>query len=56
MNRANVFPIFPDWSKGCLTIVCAQYTLESGSRCVQGFEVARDFGPVFVGVKAEYFK
>ena len=29
-NRANIFPVFPDWSKGCLTIVCAQYTLESG--------------------------
>ena len=55
-NRANVFPVFPDWSKGCLNNVCTRYTLESGSQCVQDFEVAGDFGPVFVGGKAEYFK
>ena len=33
-NRANVFPVFPDWSKGCLNNVCTRYTLESVSRCV----------------------
>ena len=26
-NRANVFPVFPDWSKGCLNNVCTRYTL-----------------------------
>ena len=55
-NRANIFPVFLDWSKGCLMIVCTRYTLELGSRCIQDFEVAGDFGPVFVGGKAEYFK
>ena len=55
-NRANIFPVFPVWSKGCLNNVCTWYTLESGSRCVQDFEVAGDFGPVFVGGKAEYIK
>ena len=50
-KRANVFPVFLDWSKGCLNNVCTWYTLESGSQCVQDFEVAGDFGPVFVGVK-----
>ena len=55
-NRVNVFPVFPDWSKGCLNIVCTQYTLKSGLQCVQDFEVAGDFGPVFVEGKAEYFK
>ena len=48
VNKANIFPVFPDWSKGCLNIVCTQYTLESGLRCVQDFGVAGDFGPVFV--------
>ena len=55
-NRANVFPVFPVWSKGCLNNVCTQHTLESGSRCIWDFEVAGDFRPVFVGGKAEYFK
>ena len=55
-NRANIFPVFPYWSKGCLTIICAQYALELGLQCVQDFEVAGDFGPVFVGGKAEYYK
>ena len=55
-NRANVFPVFLDWSKGCLNIVCTWYTLKSGSRCVQDFGVAGDFGPVFVEGKVEYFK
>ena len=55
-NRVNIFPVFPDRSKGCLTIVCTRYTLESGSWCVQDFEVAGDFGPVLVEGKAEYFK
>ena len=55
-NRANVFPVFSDWSKGYLMIVCTRYTLESGLWCVQDFEVAGDFGPVFVGGNAEYFK
>ena len=55
-NRANIFPVFLDCSKGCLNNVCARYTLESGSRCIQDFEVAWDFGPVFVGGKAEYFE
>ena len=55
-NRGNVFPLFPDWSKGCLNNVCTQYTLESGSWCIQDFEVAGDFRPVFVEGKAEYFK
>ena len=45
-NRANVFPVFPDWSKGCLNNVCTRYTLESGSRSVQDFEVAGCFIPV----------
>ena len=53
-NRANFFPVFPDWSKGCQ--IMFRYILESGSRCVQDFEVAGDFGPVFVEGKAEYFK
>ena len=55
-NRANVFPVFPDWSKGCLNIVCTRYTLKSWSQCVRHIEVAGDFGPVFVEGKAEYFK
>ena len=55
-NRANIFPVFPDWSKHCLNIVCTRYTLESGLQCVQDFGVAGDFGPVFVEGKAEYFK
>ena len=55
-NRANILPVFPDWSKGCLNNVCTRYTLESRSWCVQDFEVAGDFRPVFVGGKAEYFK
>ena len=55
-NRANIFPVFPDCSKGCLNIVCTRYTLKSGSRCIQDFEVAGDFGPVFVDGKGEYFK
>ena len=50
-NRANIFPVLQDWSKGCLNNVCTRYTLESGLQCVQDFEVAGDFGPVFVGVK-----
>ena len=33
-NRANVFPVFPDWSKGCLNNVCTRYTLESVLRCI----------------------
>ena len=33
-NRANVLPVFPDWSKGCLNNVCTLYTLGSVSRCV----------------------
>ena len=53
-NRVNIFPVFPDWSKGCQ--IMFRYTLESGSWCVQDFEVAGDFGPVFVEGKAEYFK
>ena len=52
----NIFPVFLDWSIGCLNNVCTQYALESGSQCVQDFEVAGDFGPVFVGGKVEYFK
>ena len=56
VNRANVFPVFLDWSKGCLNNVCTQDTLESESWYVQDFEVVGDFGPVFVGGKAEYFK
>ena len=56
VNRVNVFPVFPDWSKGCLNIVCTRYILKSESRCVPDFEVAGDLGPVFVGDKAEYFK
>ena len=55
-NRANIFPVLPDWSKGCLNNVYAQDTLELGSRCILDFEVAGDFRPVFVGGKAEYFK
>ena len=55
-NRANIFPVFPDWSKGCLNIVCTRYTLKSWSRCVRHIEVAGGFGPVFVEGKAEYFK
>ena len=55
-NRANVFSVFPDWVKGCLNNVCTRYTLELGLRCVQDFEVAGNFRPVFVGGKAEYFK
>ena len=55
-NRANIFPVFLDWSEGSLDIVCTQYTLESESRCVQNFEVAGGFGPVFVEGKVEYFK
>ena len=43
VNRANIFPVFPDWSKGCLNIVCTWYTLELGSWCVQDFGVAGDF-------------
>ena len=33
-NRANVFPVFQDWSKGCLDDVCTRYALESVSQCV----------------------
>ena len=55
-NRANVFPVLLDWSKGCLNNVCTWYTLESELQCVQDFEVVGDFGPVFVGGKTEYFK
>ena len=33
-NRGNVFPVFPDWSKGCLNNVCTRYTLESVSRYI----------------------
>ena len=63
-NRANVFPVFLDWSKGCLNIYiyiyflffCTRYTLKSWSQCVWHIEVAGDFGPVFVEDKAEYFK
>ena len=55
-SRANVFPVFRDWSKGCLNNVCAQYTLKSWSQCVWHIEVAGGFGPVFVEGKAEYFK
>ena len=55
-NRANVFPVFPDGSKGRLNNVCTWYTLESESSCVQDFEVVGDFEPVFVEGKAEYFK
>ena len=53
-NRANIFPVFPDWSKSSLNNVCTRYTLKSESRCVQDFEIAGDFGPVFVEGKAEY--
>ena len=38
-NRANIFPVFPDWSKGCLNNVCTRYTLESVSRCVQDLKL-----------------
>ena len=55
-NGANVFPVFPDWSKGCLNIVCTRYTLKSWLLCVRHIEVAGGFGPVFVEGKAEYFK
>ena len=55
-NRANVFPVFPDWSKGYLNNVCTRYTLESEMRYVQDFGVAGGFGPVFVEGKAEYLK
>ena len=38
-NRANIFPVFLDWSEGCLHDVCTQYTLESVSRCVQDLKL-----------------
>ena len=56
VNRVNVFPVFPDWSEGCLNIVCNRFTLKSWSQCVQHIEGAGDFGPVFVEGKVEYFK
>ena len=34
VNRTNVFPVFPGWSKGCLNNVCTRYTLGSVSRCI----------------------
>ena len=37
VDRANVFPVFPDWSKGCLNNVCTRYTLESGVAVRTGF-------------------
>ena len=38
-NRANVFPVFLDWSKGCLHNVYTWYTLESVSWCVQDLKL-----------------
>ena len=34
VNRANIFPVFPDRSKGCLNNVCTRYTLESVLQCI----------------------
>ena len=39
VNRANVLPVFQDWSKGCLHDVCTWYTLESVSQCVQDLKL-----------------
>ena len=38
-NRANIFPFFLDWSKGCLHNVCTRYTLELLSRYVQDLKL-----------------
>ena len=54
-NRANNFPVFLDWSKGCQTMFVLGTTW-SQCRVRTGFEVAGDFGPVFVEGKAEYFE
>ena len=42
-NRANVFPVFPDWSKGCQIMFVLSAHWSRGHGCVQDFEVAGDF-------------